>query len=158
MKPVFQEIIDPNKGDCFSACLASILECNLADIPKFAQRDGDLSKVNDWLTERGLAMVSFKLPLRRNFAFGVMTSKTYAIAGYKSPTFKNSVHAVVVEIERGGSRITVAHDPNPNTKQVTGYPFIVYVLTVADIGKYQFVRPQCTGKSSKRLLNEYGLY
>lgn len=49
MKPVFQSIHDFKHGDCFRACVASILETPLEEIPNF-MRDGRV-KFNDYVDE-----------------------------------------------------------------------------------------------------------
>ena len=37
MKKVYQRIIDPNKGDCFKCCLASLLELDYDEVPNFVE-------------------------------------------------------------------------------------------------------------------------
>lgn len=83
MKPVYQSItaVDRDRGivgDCFAACIASILELPLADVPHFAQLslDHEVARgtplaeawkngtdwwymTNDWLAPRGLSYLEF---------------------------------------------------------------------------------------------------
>lgn len=57
MKPVQQTIFSKNLGDCFRACVCSILEIDICDMPNFWEQtqDGDIfwNRVNDWLFPRG---------------------------------------------------------------------------------------------------------
>lgn len=56
MKPVFQTVLDRQKGNCLSAAIASILEIDISEVPNFEVLNGDfISRVNEWLRPRGYA-------------------------------------------------------------------------------------------------------
>jgi len=66
MKPVAQTLFGPTEGNCYTACIASILEWPIEDVPNFAQ---DLSKVgrlkegwnetiNTWTRQCGFYIVT----------------------------------------------------------------------------------------------------
>jgi hypothetical protein len=60
MIPVAQTLFGREEGNCLAACVASILELDLADVPNFCadQSDGSwLRKLADWLAERELCAV-----------------------------------------------------------------------------------------------------
>lgn len=62
MIPVFQKVHSVTDGDCFEACLASVLELRLAKVPGFV-RDNDpewWDKVVRWLARQGYAGVWLK--------------------------------------------------------------------------------------------------
>lgn len=51
MKPVLQTIFGRDNGNCFNACLASVLEIELSSIPYFMHDDNWIEKYNQWLIE-----------------------------------------------------------------------------------------------------------
>lgn len=96
MRPVDQTTYGPNNGNCFSACLASILEIPLEEIPLFlgARWNGFLP----WLAGRGLSASLYPS--------GVYVPPGYSIAGGRSLRFAGRNHACVA---RDG---VVVHDPH----------------------------------------------
>lgn len=63
MKPVAQADLTPGSGDALRACVASILELLVQDVPNFiTDPRGYLPALQEFLTQRGLAFV--KMPLR----------------------------------------------------------------------------------------------
>ena len=94
MTPVDQTKFGPQKGDCMSAAVASILEVPLEDVPNLCG-DRWLQKLQRWLRKRGRKPVVLdEWPEGR---------RGYGIGMGMSP--RGIRHAVVV---RGG---TMAHDP-----------------------------------------------
>jgi hypothetical protein len=60
MIPVTQTLFGRAEGNCLAACVASILELDIADVPNFCadQSDGSwLRKLADWLAEEGMCAV-----------------------------------------------------------------------------------------------------
>jgi hypothetical protein len=60
MIPVTQTLFGKAEGNCLAACVASILELDLADVPTICadQSDGSwLRKLADWLAEQGMCAV-----------------------------------------------------------------------------------------------------
>ena len=49
MKPVTQTITEPGLGNCFAACLASLLEVPCDSVPNSPDDDEWLEKLNHWL-------------------------------------------------------------------------------------------------------------
>lgn len=123
MKPVYQTIIDPRKGNCYSAALASILELPLEDVPNFAAdnplSDIDYSNaVDNWLHKRDLARLTITIS-DKQFPFDYMfwaIPKPYkwCLVSGPSSTFKDSSHCVVGHVKT--CAITLVHDPNPSGK------------------------------------------
>lgn len=133
MKPVMQQRIGPT-GDCFSACLASILELPLSEVPCFFVGNGEPHPVEDqprvwwgrvrqWLRERGLGIVTIAYD-------GTWDWADVGVEGYQ---------LVTVTTDRGFDHSQVwhnghlVHDPHPaahlsTVKAVTNMD-ILYSLT-----------------------------
>jgi len=65
MIPVMQSVTGTH-GDCFSACLASLFELPLSDVPNFFDLAGDddakwWAAVRDWLRPRGFGVMFLSL-------------------------------------------------------------------------------------------------
>lgn len=122
MKPVFQKIIDADTGDCFTACLASVLEIPYEEVPNFVfdlHSNGKIYEfyqtVAKWLKERGLNMVTVSA---KHLADWRCLGDLHAIASVPSQKFPGITHAVVVkwtEIpeHKNCYKCSVIHDPNP---------------------------------------------
>lgn len=115
MKPVDQRFLTHPEGDCFAACLASILELPLGDVPNFK---GDYWRVefNEWLLPRGLAIYTVNLP--EGVEIAAPNAKRYFMPGYtvlaaQSPRF-DCLHAVVC------FNGEIVHDPHPMREQGVG--------------------------------------
>ena len=96
MVPVEQTRLSPDEGgNCHAACIASILECPLEDVPQLlpgdavsdAAWDEYRPRLNAWLRERNL--------IELYFSAGDWKPTGYAIAGVKSVRFPGFEHAVV---------------------------------------------------------------
>lgn len=62
MKPVYQTILIPPYGNCLQACIASILELQLDDVPNFAERmDCNEWKDSEWWDDYECFMSKFGL-------------------------------------------------------------------------------------------------
>lgn len=101
-------------GNCFQACLASIFEVSLEEVPDW-NINGEgrwLDLYDKWLAERGLAMVDIFIngnPCREfPKSFDV-----YWIGGFKSPRF-NGTHAVVMKNHQ------IVWDPHPQRDMGVG--------------------------------------
>lgn len=66
MKPVYQVNRNGMEGDCFLACLASILNLPAGTVPDFGPSIGGeeyvwIAKANSWLAQFGLGLIATKL-------------------------------------------------------------------------------------------------
>lgn len=123
MKPVFQQRDENGNWDnCFSACVASVLELQIEDVPDFMYRDGKLNdawfdEFIEWLRPQGLsAMIvvchEADFPLK----------DAYYLIGGKAK--RGIMHSVV------GFNSEIVHDPFPlgsGFSEVVDY--IVFVRT-----------------------------
>jgi len=105
VRPVDQTTYGFDDGNCLSACLASILEISIEEIPTFLGSDGQL-RLARWLADRGLAASIYQ--------HGTYVPPGYAIAAGPSKRFAGRLHACVAYDGR------VVHDPHPSRE---GLPY-----------------------------------
>lgn len=109
MKPVDQTLFhDPDAGvvgDCFRACVASILELSIDEVPHFFEDGGRVwwFELDRFLAQRGLAAVEFTTSSEN-----VLSEAAVYIASGPSPRHPEVHHAIVC---RG---FDVVHDPHPS--------------------------------------------
>lgn len=138
LKPVHQtlfgniEAAPEERGNCFPACVASILGIPLAAVPHFYGPDGPSNdgaecweKVLDWLQARGWTAFGWEWPLHEGWHRAL--SGAVVIVSGASPRFANSQHAVVGQLDgRGGWRLV--HDPHPEGSGIAGEPTFVELV------------------------------
>lgn len=148
MKPVMQTRVGGNPecpGNCFAACLASILEIDISEIPdeleSIAQvkadgrwtgiKEDDWSRswavwwvtVSDWLFDRfGLGMIDIQY--KTGTGGLVRDDDIYCILGGKSP--RGLPHAVVAK------GALIIHDPHPEGGGLVDTPDTVTYFVVAN--------------------------
>lgn len=93
MKPVEQTILAPPHGDCFRACIASLLELPIEEVPNFGQEEGEpagewFQKWQRWLAPRQLILYTWDIEK------GGFTPPGYALLGADSPR-GDWLHSVV---------------------------------------------------------------
>lgn len=126
-------------GNCWAACLASILELDIADVPEFDAGDPDdldgtwARKTNRWLAQFGLAFLEYpSLPPESYLAMGM--SVYHIITG---PSPRNSgMHAVV------GLNGKIVHDPHPSRAGLASGPWLHSVLVRTNMPPTEKV-PKC---------------
>lgn len=97
MKPVYQTEFGAGRGNCLSACLASLLEWELEAIPNFSDYGGRFwPEFWQWMKERNLGMIGIS-----NVPSG------YHLIRVKSSRFEGSHHSLV------GLNGKPIHDPYP---------------------------------------------
>ena len=109
MKPVMQTTTGP-RGNCMSACLASIFEVPIEAVPNFYELAGDgagpwWQAVRDWLKPRGFGVIT--LTFEDAALWDSLCLDGYHIVSGKSPRIEGSFHATVWH---AGSMV---HDPHP---------------------------------------------
>ena len=122
MIPVKQTIFNDTLGDCFSACVASIFELPIEEVPNFWEQTQDVSEFwrlnNKWLMQnKGFKCIHFELlPKDRHVVDDLL-----CIACAKSPRGKTD-HAVVW---KNG----LIHDPHPSSAGLVEEPntFTIFV-------------------------------
>ena len=117
MSPVFQRTgaKTGEHGDCFSACMASVMDLPLAAVPNFNvnMTNGEtlavhnIRKLRKWLHTKGYsyAEIGYQMPTLRNMLdhmYNLIPDTTYLLMG-RTNTYR--VHCVVA---KGGD---IIHDP-----------------------------------------------
>jgi len=109
MIPVMQTEVG-DRGNCYSACLASLLHLPISDVPNFFDTAADDSPaawfagVREWLAGHNLCVTSFEVDANGRF-YG-WSPHAYLITCGKSPRGRD--HAT---IWKGG---VMVHDPHPD--------------------------------------------
>lgn len=104
MKPVNQTRVNSTNGDCYAACLASLLELPIEDMPDFFATGNAYTARTAWLLAKGwqesyFALGSYPPPVG------------LAILAVSSATFPGCHHAVVWD-GREGTGGCIVHNPN----------------------------------------------
>jgi hypothetical protein len=118
MKPVYQS----HARGCFQACVASVLELPLSDVPDFCApgwTDGDWwTAFQQWCGERGLIAVEIYLDGRR-ITFAPLPDGLIGILSGKSPR-ADIQHSVVASFKNFD--FVLAHDPHESRAGIEGQP------------------------------------
>lgn len=150
MKKVYQDIISSVNGNCRAACLASMLEIELSEVPDLHSEDGNRfhKLTEEFLKSKGYLIGNqlfnfdfqrlihpdsdvFKLDSYIEHG-GLEFNKNYSgINGYHLATVCSpanfkwhefNFHAVVID-----SEFNIVHDPNPRYRKILNYPFAKFI-------------------------------
>lgn len=139
MKKIYQTIVDPEKGNCMQAAIASLFEKELSEVPNFIELGEDWYLTMDkYYMDNGYEHITPFHINRGSKKKEVEFVKTvlkhdqgvngFFYATVPSQTFKDVTHAVIVDID-----LNVVHDPNPNQKALElGPEDVISVDTVKD--------------------------
>ncbi len=106
MKPVYQSIVTPPNGNCLQACIASILELSLSDVPNFVTHKDWVFALVQFCEHLGLRPVFLDRRggfVGKNMGYG----QWYSVVSGQSPR-GDYLHAVVAYDGE------VIHDPYPS--------------------------------------------
>lgn len=117
MKRVAQTAFGRPDGNCFEACLASILELPLKDVPHFTDENW-LYRYNRWLQWH----FSLQLFLASPTVLSTLSPDTYTIAN--GANWRKASHSVVMQ---GG---VLVHDPNPDRGGLTVIESVLVFVAV----------------------------
>lgn len=114
-------------GDCFAACMASILELPLASVPPDLGSSAEwFGHCNDWLRSRGLALISFNWDVDQECAW---PKGAWHILSGRSPR-GDWDHSTV------GVEGAVVHDPHPSRGGLRGTKRQVDLFVAIDPSKW----------------------
>lgn len=116
MTPVFQTIHGP-QGNCYEACLASILDMPLERVPRF-QGDWWGAALNAWLATIGKRILFVRMQECEPLETAALVAVNPSIAAVK--TITGPLHSVVCA---GGKMI---HDPSPRPLSHPSFPVILW--------------------------------
>jgi hypothetical protein len=123
MKTVFQTLIHGPEviGNCWPACIASLLEVKISEVPHFLELYGSaaVDETRKWLKEKhGVGLLS--LYLKGNEENGILfqgIEGTKCIVSIPSPNLKGGTHAVVAEVDGPhGLNLRFVFDPRKGGK------------------------------------------
>lgn len=130
MIPVDQTIINFKTGDCYRACIASMLELPISAVPNFME-DGKENfdpKFYRWLISFGIHAMDVTLE-------GGQTSfykDVPMIAGGRSPRGSNLEHRHCVIYQNDA----LLHDPHPSREGLRGPPDIFTILFLSSVSQF----------------------
>lgn len=123
MRPIDQTRFGDPDGNCLSACLASLLELPLDEVPHFTG-EGWRHRLDEWLAARGQWVLAFAPPepssLDDAAAWLDAAVRGYAIVSGRSP--RGLLHATVW---RGGELV---HDPHPSRAGLLGVQDVLVLV------------------------------
>jgi hypothetical protein len=107
MKPVMQTRFGFPNGNCYAACVASILEMPIEDMPVIAADEDFNDRWDAWYAEHGLARVTFR-------PGADWKPKGYYVLCGKSPRDIFNGKGERVDHATVGLDGNFVHDPNPD--------------------------------------------
>ena len=122
LRPINQTICKFKNGDCFQACVASILEQSLGAIPAF-MKDGEdnfLANLNNFGDDIGIRFIDLAIKDKS------LLRDCYSIACGKSPRNPDKRHAVVYFGDK------IVHDPHPFNDGIVGDPEFYTMFIIKD--------------------------
>ena len=125
MKPVAQTTFRPN-GNCFAACIASLFECRIMDVPPFHNPPAWLQDLDRWLAPRGFTYLELDWTDPRPF----MSWHGSALCIGSGPSARGFPHAVIGRFsvtESGHQHFENVHDPHPDR---------TYLVRLSSIGLF----------------------
>lgn len=114
MKPVYQtrfggpDAPPEEQGNCIAACIATIFELDLIEVPDFRGGAHWWDQLVAWAAERDMGV----LCVAANAKPSLLLPPVYYMLGVESRTIPGSTHSVVAW------GYSVVHDPNPRTKKL----------------------------------------
>lgn len=117
-------------GNCLQACLASLLDVNLEDVPNFAAIEGDVSEwflaMVGWLGDRGLGVWVYYTEGQPQW-YG--SPGTLGIISAKSPR-GDFQHSVIGYLTEDGWQLE--HDPHPSREGTDGHATEIWIIHALD--------------------------
>jgi len=108
MRKVMQTKLGEKKGNCFDACIASILEIDIEKIPPNMMNGNWHVKYQNWFRTIGLQMINMRITNAT-----LLPDVHYIVSG-PSPRHRNCYHSVV------GKNAQIVHDPHPDNEGLKG--------------------------------------
>jgi len=108
MTPVMQTICDRGKGDCLRACVASLLELEIEQVPHFIRYNNWHASFIYFLASFGIQFNGTGRLSKLRFPEVSDTISGLVIAVVPSLNFEKMTHVVLMDI-----RGNVVHDPSP---------------------------------------------
>ena len=151
MKPVMQTILGYPNGNCWVACVASLLEMDIEQVPHFNQLHGEhwFKHCSDWLINHGYGL----LELEYTSKWWLVGDGPYVIVTGKSPR-GDWQHAVIGKVIN--NRVELVHDPHPDGLMIEGEPNFIDFFVPLEIKSpsnthdLTDIRSLCPGPNDRR--------
>ena len=119
MKKVMQTMFptdgEPMRGDCLRACVASIFECPIDEVPHFCEHRNWEELLDEWLGQYGLAHVFIRINVETSEGYlGCIDGGVWLIVSGTTKRHPTRLHSVVARTLKGGVRWEYQHDPHPS--------------------------------------------
>lgn len=133
MRPVMQTVFptDDNslRGNCFAACLASVLELPLEDVPHVMEHVDWRERTNAWLATRGLGAVEVNLTTEEAALYPLPPGMWVLVAGHTT-RHPERLHSVVARTLSGGCTWEYMHDPHPEGGFLTKATHVMWLASL----------------------------
>lgn len=113
MKPAHQTLFGSQEGNCWAACIASILELPVAEVPNLGVEPDWLGATYRWLQPRGYTGLYYG-PYSDPPTKLIAGPSVWHIVSGTSPRDPNVLHAVVAFGDE------LRHDPHPSAAFIVG--------------------------------------
>lgn len=131
MKPVAQSILPtedaPLKGNCFAACLASLLELPLGAVPHVMEHPDWRERTNAWLAGMALATVEVCIDTEDAVLFPLPPGMLLIVTG-RTGRHPERLHSVIGRTLAGGATWEYLHDPHPAGTFLTHAVCLMWVV------------------------------
>lgn len=120
MIPVIQTIFptdkEPMRGNCYQACLASIFEMPLDQVPHFMEYKNWTEHLDEWLYKMGLLHVEVKVDTEEAVLYPMMGGAICLATGHtaRHPTRLHTIVARTGHAHRREKNFEYLHDPHPD--------------------------------------------
>lgn len=123
MHPVWQTLFPTEenalRGNCFAACLASLLELPLEDVPHVMEHGDWRERTNAWLAGRfGLGAVEVHLETQEALLYSLPPGMLVIVSG-RTKRHPTRLHGVIARTLPGGAQWEYLHDPHPGGDYLT---------------------------------------
>ncbi len=124
MKPVKQTKFGPVEGNCFAACLASLLEVEIDTVEIDMSANKWFDSVQEWLKPRNLFFLEVRIDVAVKYPFYAMNG-IYCIMSGKSPRVfdghpetNHCVVGMINSLTGGLVSHDMIHDPHPDNTYI----------------------------------------
>ena len=126
MKKIKQTILDLKHGNCMQACVASLFELPLNEIPNFMKDGGDRYDyhLQKWCKKKNLLCLDVSIEDEHLLKY---FKDIYLIGVGISPRDSNNNHAVIIKNGK------IIHDPHPSNKGLMGKPTRYSIFIVRNL-------------------------
>jgi len=112
MTPVFQTEVSSERGDCLRACVASLFDLEISQVPHFLLFGARWHNIFvHFLQGMGCEFHGSGWAHSHKYPKDHPHFDGFVLASVKSKTLENVTHAVVMDLDG-----VVVHDPNPNER------------------------------------------